>query len=90
MPRFIVERAFPGGLAIAANQQGASVWLEVVARNNAEGVTWIQSFVSADRTRTFEIYDGPDADAIRRASQRSGLPLERVTAVTVLEPYPYR
>jgi hypothetical protein len=90
MPRFIVERAFPGGLAIAANERGASVWLEVVARNNSEGVTWIQSFVSADRTRTFEIYDGPDADAIRRAAERNGLPLERVTPVTVLDPYPYR
>lgn len=90
MPRYIVERSFPGGLAIAANERGASVWLEVVARNQAEGVTWIQSYVSADRTRTFEIYDGPDADAIHRAAAANGLPLERVIPVTVLDPYPYR
>ena len=54
------------------------------------GVTWISSYVGADRTRTFEIYDGPDADAIRRAAERNGLPIERITAVMVLDPYAYR
>jgi len=90
MPRYIVERSFPGGLAIAANDHGAALWLEVVARNAVEGVTWISSYVGADRTRTFEIYDGPDADAIRRAAERNGLPIERITAVMVLDPYAYR
>jgi hypothetical protein len=90
MPRFIVERSFPGGLAIAANEPGARVWLEVVARNGHEGVTWINSYVSHDRARSFEVYDGPDADAVLRAAERNGLPVERITPVMVLDPYPYR
>lgn len=90
MPRFIVERSFPGGLAIAANESGARLWLEVVARNRDEGVTWIHSYVSQDRRRTFEIYDGPSADAIRRAAESNGLPVKRITPVMVLDPYSYR
>jgi Nickel responsive protein SCO4226-like len=90
MPRFIVERSFPGGLAIAANEPGARLWLEVVARNRDEGVTWIHSYVSQDRRRTFEVYDGPSSDAIRRAAERSGLPVKRITPVMVLDPYSYR
>lgn len=90
MPRFIVERSFPGGLAIAANESGARLWLEVVARNGDEGVTWINSYVSEDRSQSFEIYDAPSADAIRRAAASNGLPVKRITPVTVLDPYPYR
>jgi hypothetical protein len=90
MPRYIVERSFPGGLAIAANEPAARLWLDVVARNAAEGVTWISSYVSQDRSHTFEVYDGPDAHAIRRAAERNGLPVERITAVMVLDPYSYR
>lgn len=90
MPRYMVERSFPGGLAVAANEPGARLWLEVVARNLDEGVTWISSYVSQDRQRTFEVYDGPDADAIRRAAERSGLPVGRITPVMTLDPYSYR
>lgn len=90
MPRFIVERTFPGGLAIAANEPAARLWLEVVERNRDEGVTWINSYVSEDRCRSFEVYDGPDAVAIRRAAEANGLPVERITTVMVLDPYSYR
>lgn len=90
MPRFIVERDFPGGLAVAANEPAARLWLEVVARNSSEGVTWINSYVSQDRSRSYELYDGPDAEAIRRAAQRNGLPVRRITPVMVLDPYSYR
>jgi hypothetical protein len=77
-------------LAIAANAQGAARWLEVVTRNGAEGVTWIASYVSEDRTHTYELYDGPDPDAILRAAERNELPVDRITRVMVLDPYSYR
>jgi hypothetical protein len=90
MPRFVVERTFPGGLAVAANREGAALWSRVVEVNGDEGVTWIHSYVSDDRTRTFCIYDGPNPAAIRRAAERNGLPVDQVSAVTVLDPYSYR
>jgi hypothetical protein len=89
MPRYVVQRAFPGGLALPANLAGAEACHKVVEENAALGVTWLQSYVSEDLETTFCIYDGPDPDAIRRAADRNGLPVDRITRVTVLDPYFY-
>lgn len=58
--------------------------------NASEGVTWSHSSVSEDKQRTFCIYDGPSPDTIRTAAERSGLPVDSITAVTVLDAHPYR
>ena len=68
MPRYLVERRFPGGLAIPANLAGAEACLRVVRENAAVGVTWLQSFVSADLETMVCVYEGPDEDAIRTAA----------------------
>jgi hypothetical protein len=89
MPRYVVQRAFPDGLHIAIDNGGAEQCREVVERNTEEGVTWISSFVSDDKTRTFCIYDAPNPEAIRKAAARNELPIDRITRVTVLDPYFY-
>lgn len=89
MPRFLVERRFPGGLAIPANLAGAEA-CQIVARRNADvGVTWLHSYVSADLETMVCVYEGPDEDAIRTAAARNDLPLDRLTRVTVLDPHFY-
>lgn len=87
MPRYVVERTFPDGLAIPADVVGAEATARVVEHNMEERVTWVQSFVSKNKTTTFCVYDGPSPEAIRRAAQRSGLPVDRITEVRVLDPY---
>ena len=89
MPRYVIERNFPTGLNIPMSEEGAQACLGVVAANANEGVTWIHSYVSADKSKTFCIYDGPDPEAIRRAANDNNLPLERITQVNVLAPYFY-
>lgn len=89
MPRYLVERTFPDGLTIPTNVEGAKGCLGVVGRNTDEDVTWVHSYVKPDRTRTFCIYDGPNPEAIRRAAERNGLPVDRMTEVRVLDPYFY-
>ncbi len=89
MPRYLVERTFPDPLTIPPSPEGAAGCLEVVRRNADEAVTWVHSYVSPDRTRTYCIYDGPDPEAIRRAAERNGLPVDRMTEVRVLDPYFY-
>ena len=59
MPRYLVERTFPNGLAIPQTAQGAEACLGVVDNNAQDGVTWVHSYVNPDRTKTFCIYDGP-------------------------------
>ncbi len=90
MPRYVVERAFPEGLNIPVDAQGAATCLAVVDRNADDGVTWVHSYVSDDKRKTFCIYDAPNPEAIRRTADRNSLPLDRITQVSVLDPYFYR
>ena len=89
MPRYMVQRIFPEGLHIPVENDGAELCRGVVERNTDEGVTWITSFVSEDKTRTFCIYDAPTPEAIRRTAARNELPVDEITRVSVLDPYFY-
>jgi hypothetical protein len=83
----MVERTFPDGLAIPANAAGAKVCGGVIETNADQGVTWIHTYVSDDKQKTFCIYDAPNPEAIRRSAERNGLPVDRITRVSVLDPY---
>jgi Protein of unknown function (DUF4242) len=89
LPRYIVERSFPDRLLIPAGAEGAERWLAVVEQNASEGVTWVHSYVSDDKTKTFCVYDAPSPEAIRKTAARNELPVERITQVRVLDPYFY-
>ena len=89
MPRYVVERRFPEGGGIPAGAEGMNSRLSVVARNTDVGVTWLHSYVSEDRRRSFCVYDGPSPEAIRKSAARSGLPVDQITQVRVLDPYSY-
>jgi hypothetical protein len=90
MPRYMVERTFPNGLAIPVTEEGANACLSVVGKNAQDGVTWVHSYVTDDKKKTFCIYDAPTPEAIRRTAQANGLPVDRITEVRVLDPYFYR
>jgi Nickel responsive protein SCO4226-like len=90
MPRYLVERTFPDGLHIPVDDGGAATVRAVVECNATEGVTWVHSYVSEDKTRTFCVYDAPDPGAIRATAETNGLPIDRITEVSVLDPYFYR
>jgi len=89
MPRYVVERTFPDGLQIPAGIDGAALCLSIVDRNADDGVTWVHSYVSDDRAKTFCVYDAPSPEAIRRTAARNDLPVDRITQVRVLDPYFY-
>ena len=90
MARYMVERTFPGGLEIPLTEAGANLCATVIGNNAEAGVTWVHSYVSDDKKKTFCIYDAPTPEAIRRTAERNGLPLDRITEVRVLDPYFYR
>jgi hypothetical protein len=41
-------------------------------------VQWLYSFLSADKRKTYCLYEAPSAEAIRRAAARAGLPADVV------------
>lgn len=90
MPRYMVERTFPDGLGIPITEEGAGACLEVVQKNGELGVNWVHSYVSEDKQRTYCVYDGPTPESIRAAAERNGLPVDRITRVSALDPYFYR
>ncbi|MFO7544137.1 MAG: DUF4242 domain-containing protein [Trueperaceae bacterium] len=90
MPRYVVERTFQDGLHIPLTDQGAEACLTTVTKIADVGVSWVHSYVSEDKAKTFCVYDGPDPESIRRAAELTGLPVDRITKVSVLDPYFYR
>ncbi len=89
MPRYLVERNFPEGLVIPVSQEGAGVCLNVVNNNADDSVTWIHSYVSDDKKKTFCVYDAPTPEAIRKVANKNKLPVDKITEVRVLDPYFY-
>lgn len=86
MPRYVIERIFPDGLNIPINAEGAATTAQVGSVNASEGVNWVHSYVSNDKKRSYCVYDAPSPEAIQRAAEKNGLPIEKITEVSVLSP----
>ena len=81
MPLFVIERNFAEQLEIT-NDSAA----EVKAINDVAGVSWLFSFLSGDKKKTYCLYEAPSLEAIRKAAARAGLPADVVTEVTEVRP----
>jgi len=81
MPKFLIERNFAEQLEVT-NDAAANV----VRINDEEGVKWLFSFLSADKKKTYCLYEAPNADAIRIAARRANLPADVVIEVNDLRP----
>jgi hypothetical protein len=77
MPMFIVERRFADDLESTAETADG-----INRVNQEEGVRWLYSFLSADKRKTYCLYEAPSPDAIRRAAARAGLPADAIVEVT--------
>ena len=89
MTRYLVERTFPDGLGLPADESGAQACNAVIGVNSQDQVTWVHSYVTQDKKKTFCVYDGPTPEAIRKVAELNGLPVDRITEVRVLDPYFY-
>ena len=77
MPVFMIERRFADDLDVSKEDA------EGINRiNDDEGVRWLYSFLSADRRKTYCLYEAPSPDAIRRAAVRAGIPADVVMEMT--------
>jgi Protein of unknown function (DUF4242) len=90
MPRYMLQRTFRDGLVIPLGDGGADICRAVIERNADDGVTWVHSYVSADKRTSFCVYDAPTPEAIRKTAARNDPPVDQITQVQVLDPYFYR
>jgi hypothetical protein len=77
MPTYMIERRFAEQLEMSGEDVNL---LEEV--NADEGVSWLFSFLSADRHRTYCLYEAPSPDAIITAAKRAGIPADVITEVS--------
>lgn len=76
MPVFLVERNFAEPVQVTP--EGAAS----INRVNAEiGVQWLISFLSADKKKTYCLYQASSAEAIRHAAVRNGVPADVIIEV---------
>jgi hypothetical protein len=76
VPIFMVERRFADDL-----EASADVADRINRINEEEGVRWLYSFLSADKRKTYCLYEAPFAEAIRKAAARAGLPADAVVEI---------
>lgn len=81
MARFVIERNFAEKLEVT--KDGAAGLKQI---NDEEGVKWIFSFLSADKRKTYCLYEAESADAIRAAAKRANLPADSIIEVSDLRP----
>ena len=81
MPRFIIERHFSDKLEIT--KDGAA---DIRRINDEVGVQWVFSFLSADKRKTYCLYEAPSAEAIREAARLAGIPADVITEVGEISP----
>jgi hypothetical protein len=76
MPVYVIERRFAEQLEMSSED------VELLEEINAdEGVSWLFSFLSADKQLSYCLYEAPSPDAILAAAERAGIPADVVTEV---------
>jgi hypothetical protein len=86
MPRYVVQRTFPQSWN---GDRSVTERCRQIIERNGDDVTWLHSYVSEDGRIWFCAYEAPSPEAIRTSSARNGLPVDSITSVRVLDPYPY-
>jgi hypothetical protein len=76
MPLYLIERSFAEQLELTDDD------VRLIEDVNAdEGVRWLFSFLSADRRRSYCLYEAPSADEIMVAARRANVPVDEIVEV---------
>ncbi len=81
MPRFMIERNFAERLEMT--KEGTET---INLINDEEGVKWLLTFLSADKRKTYCLYEAESADAIRNAARRNDIPADVIIQVDEITP----
>ena len=79
MPLYVIERNLADQLDTAKFD-----FEEVAKANDIADVEWVFSFLSADRKKTYCLYEASSAEAIREAARLAGIPADEIIEVSEL------
>ncbi len=80
MPLYVIERNFADKIDTAI-ESGKQAFEDVVKANDVAGVEWVFSFLSADRKKTYCLYEASSPEAIREAARLAGVPADEIIEV---------
>jgi hypothetical protein len=80
MPRYIIERSTPG-MSRDALLEASRRSKQVIA--SVPGIIWIKSYVSEIEGKIYCEYDAPSPDAILEHARRAGLPVDKISEITI-------
>jgi hypothetical protein len=83
MPLFVIERNFAEQL-----DPDALDYAGIRLVNDDAAVRWLFSFLSADKKKTYCLYEAPNPEAIIEAAARLGIPADVIVAVEQFGPVP--
>ena len=81
MPRFLIERNFAEEVEVSKGDAD-----NIRRINDEEGISWLFSFLSPDKRKTYCLYDAPSAEAIRVAARRLNIPADVIVEVSEVRP----
>ena len=71
MALYLIERNFAEQLNVQPGN------IPAITQVNADaGIQWLFSFLSADKKKTYCLYEAPNPEAIREAARKLGLPAD--------------
>ena len=80
MPKFIIEREIPSVGSLNAGQlQGVAKGSNEAFRKVASPITWVQSYVTADKT--YCVYAAPNKEVVAEHAKCAGIPANRISEV---------
>ncbi len=81
MGLYLIERTFAERLDLSRDD------VRLIEEVNADvGVNWLFSFLSADRHRSYCLYEAPSPDAIIEAARQANVPVDSVVEVSRFVP----
>lgn len=81
MSLYLIERTFAEQLELSSDD------VPLIEEINVEnGVNWLFSFLSADRHRSYCLYEAPSPEAIVEAARQANVPVDSVIEVSRLVP----
>lgn len=69
MPLYVIEQQYARQMQL--EEFGAR---SLAHQNLDEGLSWVFSFLSSDRRKSYCLYEAPSAEVVRAAVRRAGLP----------------
>lgn len=81
MPLFLIERNFAEQLGLET--EGLK---EIEDYNSEHNLNWLFSFLSADKRKSYCLYEATNADDIRKHAEDLGVPADEIVEVSEVNP----